>query len=340
VKERAGRECYFMPLGIDKRVFRPQPRKPPGPPHRVLLVGNYLLAHKGMRDGLAALAMLSREQPMQLVVMTQESRNRHVLQQAGCPIEVHYCCPPESVPEVMAGCDVYCCTSWYEGFGLPAVEAFHCGVPVVSTRTMGVSDYGIDEVNLLLAQPNDPEDLCAKVRRLILDPGLRQRLVEGAFATVEKRYDWETSVEALLASLHEISSLGGDAAPADPRDMTELLARLEQEGSVTPIAVVREFQRLAKEVDEVCDSAISRAEISAAEAYQLAGLRDQLAPYLSNPRTEYYDAFKQKYDFCRLALSLQDSERCTEYLQLIRNRGRGDGRRDPSPLVEIRYTHA
>lgn len=345
VKERAGRDSYFMPLGIDKDIFRPQPRKPRAAPHRILLVGNYLISHKGMRDGLDALAMLGREHPVQLVLVTQESRNREVLERCACPVEIHYCCPPERVPQVMSTCDAYCCTSWYEGFGLPAVEAFHCGLPVVSTRTMGVSDYGIDGINLLLAQPNDPADLRAKLERVLLDPALQARLIEGGFATVQNRFDWETSLGAFLSALEEIQNSPGASEPSDPATMNALLAGLEREGSLTPIAVFRQFQKLAKEVEELLALTISRSELSPADAAYLAGLRDQFAIYLENPRAEYYDAFKEKYDLCRLALSLRDSERCTEYLQLIRNRGRGDARpshggRDPSPLVEIRYSHA
>src|SRR3712207_8748073 len=48
-------------------------------------------------------------------------------------------------------------SSWYEGLGLPAIEAFHCGTPVVSTRTVGVGEYAQDGRNLLLADANAPE---------------------------------------------------------------------------------------------------------------------------------------------------------------------------------------
>jgi len=340
VKARAGRDCYFMPLGVDKAVFQTRPRKARTGAHRVLLVGNYLVPHKGMRDGLQALRLLSREHPTQLVLITQESRNREMLEQCGCPIEVHYCCPPERVAEVMAGCDVYCCTSWYEGFGLPAVEAFHCGLPAVSTQTMGVTDYGEDGVNLLLARPNDPADLCRKLQRVILDSALQEKLIQGGFATVQDRFEWENSVDVFQAVLKDIQDSRLSAPDCDPAEMDQLLHDLEHEGCLTPIAVFREFQRLSKELDETCASAVSRREFSAAAAVSLAGLRDQLAKYLENPKAQYYDAFRQKYDFCRLVLGLQDSARCVEYLELIRDRGRGNGRRSPSTLVEVRYTNA
>ena len=122
--------------------------------------------------------------------------------------------------------------------------------------------------------------------------------------------------------------------------MKALLDDLDSAGRLTPISIFREFQRLSHELDILCSAAISRSALSCADGDQLAALRDQFALHVSNPKAEYYDAFKQKYDLCRLVLSLRDSERCTEYLQLIQNRGRGDARRDPSPLVEIRYTHA
>src|SRR4051794_9352697 len=171
IAARTGRTPRYMPVGVDKTVFREQPRREPDPGarRRVLLVGNYLMPYKGMADARAALEQVDAEIPVELVVVTQEHRGRSFFDACPYPVELHFCPTDADVPGIMGSCDVYCCASWYEGLGLPAIEAFHCGTPVVSTRTLGVAEYARDGENLLLAEPAAPDDLAAKLRAVLGD---------------------------------------------------------------------------------------------------------------------------------------------------------------------------
>lgn len=337
LRERVGRESFYLPLGINKTIFAPQPRKPSTALKRVLMVGNYLMPYKGMADGFAALRQLSTKIRVQLVLVTQESRGRAVLDQLPFPIEIHFCPTEERMPEIMASCDLYCCTSWYEGLGLPALEAFCCGVPVVSTRTCGVSDYGVDGVNLLLARPNDPQDLFEKLQRLLSDHQLAERIRHEAFKAVEQDYDWGVSVNTLRGILHEITQTPESPGVLDPRAMQEILEDMEREGNFTPIQIFRRFQQLAAELGEI-ECALLETETPTVESLrEVARLRSELRRYLNNEDAEYFDAFKAKYDFCQLILSLKDNARFGQYLKLILTRRK---EREPGTVAsfsEIRY---
>ena len=179
VRQHAGRSVYHLPMAIDRTVFHARPPKAPGDRKRILFVGNYLMPYKGMADGVLALRKLAEAMPIELVIATQESRSRAFFDDLPFPVELHFCPPEEAMPAIMTSCDVYCCTSWYEGLGLPALECFACGVPVVSTRTYGVMDYGIDGENLLLAAANDPDDLCRQLRRRTPGRGLGGPVARG-----------------------------------------------------------------------------------------------------------------------------------------------------------------
>ena len=338
--ERIERESFYLPMGINKTLFSRKPRKSETKFRRILMVGNYLMPYKGMRDGFEALRMLSAEISVQLVIVTQESRGRAVFNDLPFPVELHYCPIEEKMPEIIASCDVYCCTSWYEGLGLPALEAFCCGVPVVSTRTYGVSDYGVDGVNLLLTPPNDPQDLYEKLRLLLNDESLAERLRQAAFKTVERDYDWETSVAAFQRILNEIDRTHQGAGAANPQAMRELLEKLEQEGNLTPISIFRRFQQLAAELDELNHRMIDDGRPTHESLSELQRLRDELRSYLSNEGAEYYDAFKSKYDLCQLLLSLKDDASFAEYLNLILTRRKEREPRTASSFSEIRYTDA
>jgi glycosyltransferase involved in cell wall biosynthesis len=337
--ERVGRESFYLPMGINKAIFHPKPRKAPGENKRVLMVGNYLMPYKGMKDGFAALSKLAAETKVQLVLVTQESRGRAVFNDFPFPMELHFCPSEERMPEIIASCDVYCCTSWYEGLGLPALEAFRCGVPVVSTRTYGVSDYGIDGVNLLLARPNDPQDLYKTLRRLLDDDSLAERVRQAAFKTVEKNYDWETSVRVFTGILNEIDRSEQRAGIVDPQAMQGLLKGLEQGGNLTPIAVFRRFQQLATELYELNCEMIAEGRPTLDSLRNLHTLRDELRLFLSNENVEYYEAFKSKYDLCQLILSLKDDLRFAEYLKLILIRRKEREPRTNSSFSEIRYSN-
>jgi glycosyltransferase involved in cell wall biosynthesis len=340
IRERVGRDSFYLPVGINRAVFRPKPRKSPTAIKRVLMVGNYLMPYKGMRDGFDALRKLCAEVPLQLVIVTQESRGRAIFDDLPYPIELHFCPPEDKMPDIIASCDLYCCTSWYEGLGLPALEAFCCGVPVVSTSTYGVSDYGIDGVNLLLARPNDSQDIYEKLRRTLLDESLAERLREAAFKTVTGDYDWKTSVQRFKRILREIHETYQVADDVDPRMMRELLERLEHEGNLTPTSIFRRFQELSEELEELNTEILSRSQPTLESLTELQRLRSEFRSYLDNENTEYYDAFKSKYDFCQLLLSLKADPHFIEYLQKILTRRNERGPRTASSFSEVRYSHS
>jgi glycosyltransferase involved in cell wall biosynthesis len=339
IKNRLGVDSIHVPIAIDKTIFRPQPRRArPGVPARVLMVGNYLMPYKGMRDGLEALRRLSSELPVQLVLVTQEQQGRRLFADLPFPVEIHYCPTDAQMPAILGTCDVYCCASWYEGFGLPALEAFACGVPVVSTRTHGVSDYGVDGTNLLLANPNDPGDLRAKLGALLRDDALRDRLRRGGFETVRTAYDWQTSVQRLREAIAHIDRTHRGTGAVDAAAMRALLADLEHEGSLTPVPVYREFQRLSAEFDAVLrDLAADDHRHRAGACARLAALRDAFACHTTNPRAQYYDAFKGKYDLCRLLLALADSDRIGETVRRLQHPEHPGEDRARLSFSEIRY---
>ncbi|MGH7198428.1 MAG: glycosyltransferase family 4 protein, partial [Candidatus Omnitrophota bacterium] len=63
--------------------------------------------------------------------------------------------------------------SWYEGFGLPVLEAAGCGIPVVSSGTSGMLEAG--EGYAEFADPSSPEDIARQILK-VMEPGYRVRL--------------------------------------------------------------------------------------------------------------------------------------------------------------------
>ena len=77
--------------------------------------------------------------------------------------------------------------SFYEGFGLPVVEAQLCGCPVVTSNVSSLPEAG--GPFSLQADPNSPEDICEKMTRLLTDTELRQKTIEGGRQYASETFD-------------------------------------------------------------------------------------------------------------------------------------------------------
>jgi N-acetyl-alpha-D-glucosaminyl L-malate synthase BshA len=96
--------------------------------------------------------------------------------------------------EVLQNCDVFLLPSQTESFGLAALEALSCGVPVVASRVGGLPEVVDHEETGLLVEVGDIAAMAQAVRRLLLDDQLRQRMAQAARARVVERFPLAPSV--------------------------------------------------------------------------------------------------------------------------------------------------
>ena len=89
--------------------------------------------------------------------------------------------------------DIFLSTAPRESFGLAALEARACGLPIVAVEGSAVSDFVSHEVSGLLASGN--AGFAAATARLVRDAALRERMAEFNRLT-EVPYDWRRSIEA------------------------------------------------------------------------------------------------------------------------------------------------
>jgi glycosyltransferase involved in cell wall biosynthesis len=90
---------------------------------------------------------------------------------------------------LLSSTDIFVLPSYGEGMPMSILEAMSFGLPVVSTRVGGIPELVRDGQTGFLVDPGDVEALCAKLRLLTEDPGLRVRMGEAARRTVEQNHD-------------------------------------------------------------------------------------------------------------------------------------------------------
>ena len=119
------------------------------------------------------------------------------VRELGLEARVHFTgrAADEDLPAIysLASCLAY--PSFYEGFGIPVLEAMACGTPVVTARVSSLPEAGGEAV--LYADPHDVESLAQALERALDDEPLRGQL-RAAGRVQAARFTWEAAAQALL----------------------------------------------------------------------------------------------------------------------------------------------
>ncbi len=95
--------------------------------------------------------------------------------------------------------------SFWEGFGLPVVEAMQASVPVIASNVASLPEVGGDAV--LYADPSNPEDIARQMKQLYKDEILRNKLVE-AGKKQAAGFNWDNSAIAFWDSMLTLTRKG------------------------------------------------------------------------------------------------------------------------------------
>ena len=105
--------------------------------------------------------------------------------------------PQEELPAFYRGALIFLFPSYYEGFGLPVLEALSQGVPTVTANTSSLPEVGGDAV--LYCDPDDAVGLAQQVRTLLADGELREKLSHLARKRAAN-FTWEAMVREIGAA--------------------------------------------------------------------------------------------------------------------------------------------
>ncbi|WP_028120909.1 glycosyltransferase family 4 protein [Epilithonimonas tenax] len=88
--------------------------------------------------------------------------------------------------------------SFYEGFGIPPLEAQACGCPVIASDKASMPEVLADSV--LYFDPTSTAELSEQIKFFYNNPEQKDRLVEQGFQNI-KRFDWDNSFRKLMEAI-------------------------------------------------------------------------------------------------------------------------------------------
>ncbi|MFC1612506.1 glycosyltransferase family 4 protein [Patescibacteria group bacterium] len=83
--------------------------------------------------------------------------------------------PTEDLPALMAEADIFLYPSLYEGFGIPILEAFSCGTPVITSNRASMPEVAGGAANLV--NPESPEEIASAIQQILNNIELKQNLI-------------------------------------------------------------------------------------------------------------------------------------------------------------------
>ncbi|MFN4253583.1 MAG: N-acetyl-alpha-D-glucosaminyl L-malate synthase BshA [Saprospiraceae bacterium] len=160
--------------------------------------GEAILAHtsnfrrvKRVEDVVCVFKKVHDELPCKLLMIgdgPERQNAERLCRELGLHDSVRFLGKQDAIEELLAICDLFVMPSESESFGLAALEAMACEVPVISSNGGGLPEVNIHGETGFLSDIGNVEEMAANAVRLLRDPDLLAQFRANALAQA-KRFD-------------------------------------------------------------------------------------------------------------------------------------------------------
>lgn len=154
--------------------------------------GERILAHvsnfrkvKRVEDVLAIFEKVHQQMPSKLLMIgdgPERQNAEDICRKMGITDDVRFLGKQDQMEEILNIADLFLLPSQYESFGLAALEAMACGVPVISSNAGGLPEINVHGKTGFLAEVGDVEDMAQHAIHILEDEERLQQFKDNALA--------------------------------------------------------------------------------------------------------------------------------------------------------------
>jgi glycosyltransferase involved in cell wall biosynthesis len=116
----------------------------------------------------------------------------------------------EKLKQALGGALALAFVSYFEGFGIPVVEAMRCGVPVVAAEATSLPEVAGDAAHY--CDPFNASDIARALHEVSTDPALREHLGAAGLRRAQ-RFTWDRAANDLWVSFERMMQDAGRPLP-------------------------------------------------------------------------------------------------------------------------------
>lgn len=193
-----------IPNFVDTDLYKPSKADVRGKYSQLLgfcAKGDKVLTHvsnfravKRIEDVIRIFAEVNKVTPAHLMLGgdgPERSKAENLVRDLGLQERVCFLGKQESVVEILQSSDLFLLPSEHESFGLAALEAMSCEVPVIASRAGGIPEVVIDGECGFLSDVGDVDSMAKNALKLLQDPALLQRFGTNARRRVIENFGIE-----------------------------------------------------------------------------------------------------------------------------------------------------
>jgi glycosyltransferase involved in cell wall biosynthesis len=200
---------HVVVCGFDDRRFSPGPAgAAPGTEPYALFVGN-VMPHKNLHRLVEAFARVRARLPVRLAIRgggrpihVAALRHRIDALSVGAHVDWQPWAGDDDLLALYRGAQMLVLPSLYEGFGLPALEAMACGIPVVASKVASLPEV-VGEAAVFV-DPEDVGSIAEAMARVFADDALAKELRSRGLARA-RLFSWERTAREVQAILRAVT---------------------------------------------------------------------------------------------------------------------------------------
>ena len=174
------------------------------PDHYILSVGT-IESRKNLM--LIVRAMLHLNSKIDLIVIGKETayaqKVKRFIAENALIDRIHFLknVTPEDLPGIYMQAEIFVFPSRFEGFGIPIIEALHCGVPVIAASGSCLEEAGGPES--LYVKPDDEKEMANAINLILNDPIKKNKMIKAGKEYV-KRFSDEIVAAEIMDVYHKL----------------------------------------------------------------------------------------------------------------------------------------